>query len=1093
MSVSPQEPWTIRRVEEFTEELVAAYRDLVAGHTISATARLRELLPVYAAELLPDINQRIVACHALINRGLRDEALGRASDAPNLILVANTLDLDRFGTDNVSRWKEASKAVGLVWPAPLRFDLLGRLVEAKYEVDELKPLLDTWRSLNIGRAPLPQRLTVLRQLAKREPSIPVWRELLVSHEKHRFAEIKAAFVRLNDRLATASCPDDEQIDDEVRSLLEELRVPWTSERPPGELILSGEQLEAHAREQRVDRTLDRLPGDMESAAAALADASRAEREALRERVKVLAQQWHDAMRQRGAIAADDPRLKRATPVLDYVHRLTESEHLMLEVSHGISDVPSQHRQRQSWAHRLEQMMDRIDEAVSELPDADIDIDRIAALSDRVARIAVEVRREARVRSIALAAMSAAAVVAAAVVTWWSFDMHRHQMMVAETVSAIATINEEIRRGDQRDITEVGRDWPERIRRDPRVSTALSRMQDEDRAQADRRGELQSLLGELDETITSLKQTTRDDPLTPWPPSFSDASRLLDRLTSGALAVTDRDRALAAGPTAALRVLATGYTQAADTSFVKQVKQLETQITDTEAMLPEDLARADVVIADIQKRVESLVSLTSTLACPGAAAPYGTVRLVSPTAAVAVTQRSKVMQQLATLRARRDIYAGLEAREQKADELLAQQDFPSYADMLREIANDIRGSAVARDYEDVAKDHTAWKALAEWASLLPRLRSARGAGSDEASLLRKLLDSLPEEANELDFVRSSKTWLDPLLARAEEFSDERLEKAEASLHELFRGRYGTEIDAVAWEKMFPEPRPVHYFLLTDRPLPDKPHGKPYLVAWPNKGAWQKKNWLFDPATHVVEDAPQKVIASRCLALVDQMPKKEATGWAVDMFVFELLKCCAESRPPLQPGGVAIDPCLHALLLRWVMLDLCDLSSFAAARLQASKRLVEAGFAANGEPIQIKGADNLAFKLILDPATQHSEAVILAARKACITFLETVRREVKAAGDQLAREEASLKQHHASLIGYTCMGRLRRFPGGRWSVSGGVSTARQNRTLYVVRKSRSPLAMVECVICDENGAIPAGAAVDGRAGDPVYLKTTTGEDL
>lgn len=1093
MSVSPQESWTIQRVEEFTEELVAAYRDLVAGHELAATAHLRELLPVYAAELLPDINQRIVACHALIKRGLRDEALGRASETPNLIRVANTLDLDRFGTEEVSRWKEASALVGLVWPASLRFDLLGDLMETEAEVAALKPLLDTWRRLNIGRAPLPQRLAVLRQLAERDPNCHVWRELLASHEKHRFAEIKAAFVRLDDQLATASGPEDEQLDEELRGLLDEIRGTWTSERPPGALSLRGEELEARAREQRVDRMLDRLPNDLESAAAALAEAPLAERETLRAKVKALAEQWHKAMRERGAIAADDPRLQRATPVLDYVHRLTESEHLLLEVGHGVSDVPSHHRQRQSWAHRLEQMMDQIDEAVSGLPDADIDLDRISALSDRVARIAVEVRRESRVRSAAIAATSAAAVVAAAVVTWWCFDSHRHQMLVAETVSALATMTEEIQRGDHRDITELGRDWPERLRQDPRISTAIGRLQDEARAQEGRRTQARSLLDELDKSIAALKQTTRVDPLVPWPPAFADASRLLDRLMSNELANTDRDKALAAGPAAALRVLTSGYTQAADTALVMKIKQIETEITATETILPEDLAQADVAIADIQKRLDSLVALTSTLACPGAAPPYGTARIVSQPAAVSVAPRSKVMEQLATLRARRDVYAGLEKREQKADDLLAKKDFGAYSDMLREIADDIRSSPVAHDYDDVARDHAAWKALAEWEGLLPRLKVAPRASSDEALLLRKLLENLPDDVDQLGFVRAAKTWLDPLLARAEEFADDRLQKAEESLRELFSGRYGTQIDAVAWEKKSPEPRALHYFVLLDRPLPDKVRGVPHLVAWPNKGVWQKKNWLFDPATYAIEDAPQKVIASRCLDLVDRMPTKNATAWDVDCFALEALVCCSEKRPPLQAGGITVDPCLHALLLRYVMLDLCELSSFAAAHLQQSRRLVEAGFAPDGQPIQIKGADNLAFTLILDPATQHSEAVILAARKACGTFLDTVRREVKAAGEQLAKEAASLKEKHASLIGYTCMGRLRRFPGGRWSVSGGSSAALRNRTLYVVRKSRSPADIVECVTCDQDGAIPAGTAVDGRAGEPVFVKVSIEEGL
>jgi hypothetical protein len=1092
MSVGQQNRWSIRRIEEFMEELVAAYRDLLSGQELSATAHLRELLPVYAAELLPDINQRIADCHALIKRGLRDEALGRANEPPNLMRVANVLDLDRFGADEVSRWKDASEIVGLVWPAPLRFDLLGDLIEAEAEVADLKPLLDTWRRLNIGRAPLPQRLAALRQISERDGSCQVWRDLLGSHEKHRFAEIKAALARLNDHLATAVDSDDEVIDGELRSLLHELRGPWTIERPPGALTRSGEDLEVRAREQRVDRMLDRLPGELESAAAALAEASLAERGPHREKVKATAEHWHKAMRERGTIASDDPRLLRARPVLDYVHRLAEAENLMLEVAHGVSDAPSRFRHRQAWARGLEQMMDRIDDAVSGLPDADIDVDRISALSDRVARIAVEMRRESRVRSLAIAATVGAVVAGSALGTWWTFEAHRHEVLVANAVDSLETTTEEVRRGDQRDVAQIGADWSERLRQDPRVSAALDRLRDEARSQEDRRTRAHDLLADVNKTIAALKHMPREDPLAPWPTAFADASRSVDQLASGGLAVGDREKSLLEGPAAALRALATGYTQAADAALVEKVKQLEMEIAATEALFPDDFARADTALTDIQKRLDALIAAASSLACPNAAAPHRTARLVSPTAASSVAPRSKVVDQLAAVRRRREVYAGLETRERNADDLLEKKDFAAYADMLREIADDLAGSPIARDYGDVARDHTSWKALAEWEALLPRLKAAPRASSDEALLLRKLLENLPDEVDQLGFVRSTKTWMDPLLARAEEFSEARLEDAEESLRTLFGGRYGTTIDAVAWEKKSPEPRPLRYFLLFDRPLPDKPRGVPHLVAWQNKGVWQKKNWLFDPATYVIDDAPQKVIASRCLDIVERMPTTKATAWAVDRFAVEILACCSEQRPPLQPGGVSIDPCLHALLLRYVVLDLCELSSFVAARLKESLKLVQAGFAPDGQPIQIKGADNFAFTIILDPAAQHSQAVALAARKACDTFLETVRREVKAAGEQLAAEQAAITHKHASLTGYTCVGRLRRSRGGRWSVSGGTPATRQNCTLYVLKKDRSPLDMAECVTCGDDGTIPAGKKVDGRAGDPVYIKVSIVED-
>jgi hypothetical protein len=1087
MSTSPQQIWTLQKIEEFIEELASAYRSLVNGQQVAAAAHLRELLPVYAAELLPYVDQRIVECHALIKRGLRDEALGRASEPPDLLRIANILDLDRF-VDEVASWKAASDVVGLVWPVAPRSDLLGYVIEAEARVTELRPLLDTWRRLNLRHAPLPARISLLRRLQSQDANNEVWRDLLATHESFRFTEIKAALDRLAEQVEQPRLPDGEALATELCSLIDELEGEWGSEQLPDRLKRRAVRLETRVRERRVDATLDRLAPELDTAYAALADTLASDRRLRLDYLRQLAEGWHEALRDRGVIAQADPRLKRVRPALDYVARLMEVDNLLLEVGQAVSQRPERFKDRLAWSNELDRTMDRIDTAVAGLAPVDVDVDRIAALSDRVARVAGDVGREGRLRRAVLAAGVAALVAAGGFVSWLSFDHRRHEALVAETVTTLWTEEEQLQQGMQRDVTTIDRDWSDRLRADPRVATALDRLREESRTQETRRDRLRQLVEETRAAIATAQQANRPQPLAPWPVEFATASRALDLLRQEGLAVTDQEQALLEGPAASLRVLATNFTRAADDALITAAKELELKLAAVDALLLTDVEKADAMLTDVEQRVDALRALTTTTACAGAATPHGAARLVSPAAAAAVSPQSPLMKRLGDVLSKRGAYAGLDARDAKADELLDRGDFGAYADALRAIATEVRDHPAAEDYPTVADDHLYWKALADWEALLPRIHAAVHASSDEAQQLRKVLAGLSPEVGSLPFVREAKTWLDPLLARTETCSGEKIALAVDGLKWLLEGQYGATIDAVAWEHDAPDPKPLFYFLLRDRPLPDRSRGVEPVIGWPNKGIWKKNRWIFKPDAATVADSPQKRVAARSLEILDGMPHEGATALAVDRIALETLRTCAST-----PGGAAFDPCIQALLLRYVTLEVCELSSFLKARLQRSLRFIDAGKTPEGQERQIRGADNIAFTLVLDPESQHTEAVVLAARKSCSDFVQTVRDEIDAATRQLDDEESALADKHKTLTGYTCVGRLRRLPGGGWAISGGTPARRKGQPLYVLDRNGTGIDVVPCVTGDEEGTIPAGTKVRGRAGQPVYVRLTIEETL
>ena len=172
--------WTVDEIRLFTEGLRSAYEELLGGLAHTAADRVRDGVATYMSELLPHVGERLLKCQGLLRRGLRDEAIGYALEEPDLKVVASLLNLRRFGKDVYQDWMDASRAYGIVPLQPVPD--MRVLVDAEGEVAEIRPLLDRWRRLNIERAPLCDRISVLRELRGRDATNPVWFETLKQHE-----------------------------------------------------------------------------------------------------------------------------------------------------------------------------------------------------------------------------------------------------------------------------------------------------------------------------------------------------------------------------------------------------------------------------------------------------------------------------------------------------------------------------------------------------------------------------------------------------------------------------------------------------------------------------------------------------------------------------------------------------------------------------------------------------------------------------------------------------------------------------------------------------------------------------------------------
>jgi len=104
---------TITELKKFADDFAKALDSLVEGVALVARDEVAEYLARYN-ELVPEVDQRLRSCAALLAKGLRDEALGYEADEPALFEAVTLLDL--AGRPQWQRWLEVLKALGFPEP-----------------------------------------------------------------------------------------------------------------------------------------------------------------------------------------------------------------------------------------------------------------------------------------------------------------------------------------------------------------------------------------------------------------------------------------------------------------------------------------------------------------------------------------------------------------------------------------------------------------------------------------------------------------------------------------------------------------------------------------------------------------------------------------------------------------------------------------------------------------------------------------------------------------------------------------------------------------------------------------------------------------
>ena len=273
------------------QQVVDELRFILQREVIEQTDELTRLVAEYS-RLCHDVNVRLRRCDDCVKQGLRSEALHLAESKPNLLDAVAILD---FPERN-----ELNDIVSLYFmtpPEPLLIDVATALNEAYAEHEPLEKLLDIHRLLALGRAPLAQRLSVLRSLADLDTLSPHWDQDIREMERARFRELEAESVA-----ATKSGNAEA-----LNTLVSEIRMLEWREAIPASLSRNLKARATHAVRGNARQRMEELSEQLFAAFSAL-DVSTAQ---------PLREEWKQN-RRLVQVDENDPLVERVKPVLNWL-------------------------------------------------------------------------------------------------------------------------------------------------------------------------------------------------------------------------------------------------------------------------------------------------------------------------------------------------------------------------------------------------------------------------------------------------------------------------------------------------------------------------------------------------------------------------------------------------------------------------------------------------------------------------------------------------------------------------------------------------------------------------------------------------------
>ena len=145
-------------------------------------------------EIVVAVNERADEVAELLDRGLNDEAIQLADQAPPLTDLCMTLDFQ-----GLADWASLLAEFEISPVTELPHETIAQLEDAYAVNADSKKLLQRFRLLSLSRAPLPKRIDVLRRLAAKDPENDQWVDGIRSYEAHRIKSIQKDLKAARDR------------------------------------------------------------------------------------------------------------------------------------------------------------------------------------------------------------------------------------------------------------------------------------------------------------------------------------------------------------------------------------------------------------------------------------------------------------------------------------------------------------------------------------------------------------------------------------------------------------------------------------------------------------------------------------------------------------------------------------------------------------------------------------------------------------------------------------------------------------------------------------------------------------------------------
>ena len=292
-------------------EVASNVEAVLESGTAKSDDALREVASAYAA-LCHEANTRLKRCADFLRRGLRSEAIYHAELEPDLLDLVGVLDLVP-----AEEWRAVCADKNLEPPPALLVDVAKELSESYTAEAAADRYMRKLRLLSLSRAPVRERLEVLRALAEVGPVSPQQQQDTESFEEARLREIAS------EAKQAYQSEDQAHLSRLIRELSESnWRVPVPAELPSSAARL-GRQLQV----RRAVEKLKVLLPELHDAYVALSY----------EEGKPLLDRWNEIVAANQLTVPEDLQ-SQVQPIVDWIDELDRERQLEIDFANACAHL-----------------------------------------------------------------------------------------------------------------------------------------------------------------------------------------------------------------------------------------------------------------------------------------------------------------------------------------------------------------------------------------------------------------------------------------------------------------------------------------------------------------------------------------------------------------------------------------------------------------------------------------------------------------------------------------------------------------------------------------------------------------------------------